>query len=133
MNNYEYSDNSLEKLKTCNVKLVALAYYALKTSPFDLIIASGHRNRTKQNYAFEKGYSKAKYGQSRHNDYPSRAIDIYPYINGRLVNGDYQGDLEKIKLMGKHILRCARDLNIKIKWGGHFDNFKDYPHFELLD
>lgn len=128
---FQFSENSKKRLKTCNSKLQVLLNFALKTSNIDFTVACGYRGKEEQEKAYEKGLSKAKFGQSKHNVKPSMAVDIYPY-DGRMCNGDKKEDIEKFKELADHIKKCANRLQIKIKWGGDFKSFKDLPHWELV-
>lgn len=133
MSKYKYSRKSLERLKTCDKKIRNLMIFALENSKFDITIACGFRSDIDQQLAFQQGKSKAKWGESKHNTFPSKAIDIYPYSQRRMCNGDKEGDIEKIKELSEHIKECAKKLDINIKWGGDWKNFKDYPHWELVE
>lgn len=65
--------------------------------------------------------SNARPGESKHNVYPSNALDVaFKQPSGRL---DWSNDLFD-KLAAIMIRRGA-------KWGGNFKKNKDRPHFEL--
>jgi hypothetical protein len=51
----------------------------LDVSPIDFKILCGHREEKEQNEAFNKGNSKLKWPQSKHNSLPSLAVDIAPF------------------------------------------------------
>jgi peptidoglycan L-alanyl-D-glutamate endopeptidase CwlK len=81
------------------------------------------------------GNSKVKWPNSKHNSKPSRAVDIAPYINGKLSWKD-----EDCVALSKHILGVASRLGVPLRWGGDFnmdgDKTKydawDKPHYELV-
>lgn len=122
---YKWSKASLAKLKTCDERIQALADMMLARSDFDLTITCGHRGEKEQQDAFDKGTSKAKFGQSKHNNLPSLAIDICPYP----INWDAKD--ERWQQMALNAMWCAGRLGFEIVWGGSFKSFKDMPHFEL--
>lgn len=122
---YKWSNTSLAKLKTCDERLQAMADMMLSRSEFDLTITCGHRGEKEQQDAFDKGTSKAKFGQSKHNNLPSLAIDICPYP----INWDDKD--ERWRKMALNAMWCAGRLGFEIVWGGDFKSIKDMPHFEL--
>ncbi len=60
-------------------------------------------------------------GQSLHNDYPSRAIDI------AFKNKD--GSLAWDLIHFKNFADCIKQYGAH--WGGDWNGFKDYPHYEI--
>ena len=97
----------------------------LERSPFDLTITSGYRTEKEQNEAFESGKSRAKFGQSKHNVFPSKAVDIVPLS----INWDSKDP--RWQEMALNAMWCAGRLGFEIAWGGNFKSIKDMPHFEL--
>jgi peptidoglycan L-alanyl-D-glutamate endopeptidase CwlK len=119
-----FSANSLLTLETCDPRLQKLFREVIKHR--DCIIICGHRNKEDQEEAFRQGKSKSHYGQSKHNFYPSCAVDVMPYpINWEDLNGlrEFAGFVQGI----------AAIMGIEIRWGGHFKGFFDGPHYELTD
>ena len=122
---YKWGKSSLNNLKSCDKRLQDLANMMLARSDFDLTITCGFRGEAEQNDAFNRGVSKARFGQSKHNTFPSQAIDIVPYpINWDTTDRRWQE-------MALNAMWCAGRLNIKIRWGGTFKKLADYPHFEI--
>lgn len=119
----KFSKNSLLRLSTCDIRLVHLCEEVIKD--YDFTVLCGYRNEEDQNKAFKEGKSKAKWGQSKHNTYLSKAVDLAPYPI------DWN-DVERFKELGTRMKKVAADKNIKIKWGGDW-KMRDYPHFELVD
>lgn len=120
-----FSKKSLERLGTCDPELVRLFTEIIKE--FDCTVLCGHRGREDQEKAFEEGRSKARFGQSKHNSSPSKAVDVMPYP----INWN---DSEGLADFAGFVLTKAEDLGIKIRWGGHFKGgFFDGPHYELED
>ena len=63
-----------------------------------------------------------KFGTSKHNLLPSKAIDI-AFVDKAGAHWDVQMFRDFAKLIGRK--------NRNIKWGGKFPTFIDNPHFEL--
>ena len=113
-------------------------------SSIDFGVSEGFRSIKKQKEYFDKGLSKID-GVSRlgkHNYFPSRAVDIYPYINRR---ADWSE--EHLSYIAGVIMATAKTLLIngliiyELRWGGNWDmdgeilrdqSFDDRPHFELI-
>jgi peptidoglycan L-alanyl-D-glutamate endopeptidase CwlK len=114
----KFSKKSLEELNTCDTDLIKLMCEAIKI--YDFTVTCGHRNEADQNKAFEENNSKFKWPLSKHNSYPSRAVDCAPYPI------DYD-DRERFKFFRGIVYGIASQLGIKlnktIQW--------DLPHFEL--
>ena len=119
------SKRSLDRLCTCNSKLIALFTHAIDNSPVDFTILEGFSDKERQNKLFDEGKSQLKFPHGNHNKYPSKAVDIAP------VPIDWT-DIDKFKELAGYIKGEAIHLGIGIKWGGDWKSFKDYPHWELV-
>jgi len=82
-----FSQKSLGKLDTCDIKLQRLFKEVIKIT--DCTIIEGHRTRERQAILFNDGKSKVRTG--KHNESPSQAVDValWPIlkigINGPLI------------------------------------------------
>ena len=126
-----FSKRSAENLNSCHADLIRLFMEIIKY--YDCTILSGFRNEQEQN-ALYPDYSKVKFPNSKHNRYPSRAVDVAPFPI------DWE-DRNRFYHFGGFVVAVAAILGIPIKWGGDWDgdlnwkdqNFHDLPHFELKD
>ena len=136
----KFGESSLNKLSTCHPDIQKVMNEAIKL--FDFTILYGYRNPQEQMELYKVGRKLNDKGvweivgktvtnldgtakKSKHNYKPSKAIDIAPYPI------DWN-DIERFKVMSLVVLKCAKDLNIKLEWGGSW-TMRDYPHFELKD
>lgn len=127
-----FSKRSLEKLGTCSQDLQNICYEVIKH--FDFSVVCGHRNKADQDAAFKAGNSKLQFPNSKHNSYPSKAIDIIPYPV------DYKDERAFYYLAGL-MKMVAIAQGKRLRWGGDWNgdnNFKDNKfndlgHFELED
>lgn len=127
-----FSAKSISSLASCDPRLRAIAEEAIHD--FDFSVICGHRGREAQDQAVRLGFSKALFPNSKHNAYPSKAMDLIPYPAG------YK-DAEKMKELAKHILLVAENQGVKIRWGGDWnmngtsddERFIDMPHFEIME
>ena len=127
-----FSQTSKDNLATAEEPLQRLFNRVIKK--FDCSVICGHRGREEQEKAFREGKSQARFGQSKHNHYPSRAVDVVPYPI------DWE-DREYFARFAGYVQAVADDEGINIRWGGDWDmdnrsndeTFSDLPHFELMD
>ena len=120
------SKKSIDRLCTCNSKLIALFTHAIEGTPIDFTILEGFRDADRQNYLYESGKSLARFPQSKHNHYPSRAVDVAPFPI------DWE-DIDRFRELAGYIKGEAKLLGIRIIWGGDWKKFVDMPHWELAD
>lgn len=126
------SDQSIRKLATCDSRLQDIVREAIKIT--DLSVIHGHRTIEEQNVLFMNGKSKKKGGTSKHNEYPSMAVDLAPYPI------DW-GDRDRFFYLAGIIKASAHKLGIKIRLGADWNSddkfrnevFQDLGHFELVD
>ena len=125
---YKWSKKSSDLLATCDKRLQDLANMMLERSEFDLTITCGYRTKDEQEEAFNSGKSRAKFGKSKHNIFPSQAIDIVPCSP---INWD-KNDIRWWKMIAL-AYEVARIKNIKIRSGAFFTGLCDMPHIEIID
>lgn len=127
---YKFSAKSLSKLNNSKVhpKIKVLMNEAIKTSPIDFTIIETVRTTEQQKINVAKGVSKTM--KSRHIPLVNKsglceAIDIAPYPI------DWN-NIKRFVQLSEHIKKVAKQLNIKIEYGGDWKSFKDYPHYQLI-
>ena len=131
----KFSNKSDLALDTCHPLLQELFRAVIKEQ--DCTIIEGHRTRRRQNQLFEQGLSEKKWPYGKHNTMPSQAADVGPYIWGRGIPWDHQDHFYKF---AEVVLAKAKELKIRIRWGGDWDGdgdfkdqkFNDLSHYELL-
>jgi len=127
----EYSENSKRLLRGCDDRLALLFYNVIHWT--DITIIAGFRGQILQDRWYAEGKSKVMYPNSKHNTYPSRAVDWAPYPI------DW-ADTERFVFVAGRMFQIADQMGIKIRWGGDWDsdgrqideNFRDYGHVELV-
>ena len=135
---YKFGKTSLERLSTCDDRLQNLFMIAISRSPVDFGIAEGHRTIARQKKLYDEGKSKIDgvTRKGKHNYSPSRAVDVYAWVNGKA-----SWDKKHLILIAGVVLACAKEARIDIRWGGNWDgdgeiisdqNFIDLPHYELI-
>ncbi len=128
----EFSPASASNLMSCDSRLVRLFCEVVKH--FDCTVISGHRARAEQNEYYRTGRSQLQYPDSKHNSYPSLAVDVAPYpINW--------ADLDRFYFFGGFVMGVAAKIGVHVRFGGDWSmdtqvndqTFNDLVHFELVD
>lgn len=130
----KFSAYSLNQLSTCDPRIQRICNEAIKY--FDFKVNEGHRGKADQDEAVATGASKTPWPTSKHNSYPSRAVDIVPYP---IDWTDAEKPHLRFAFMMGVIKVCADQLGIKIRFGMDWnrnldprdEDFIDLPHFEL--
>lgn len=131
----EFSLKSNDKLNTCHPLLQALFREVVKDD--DCTIIEGHRAKARQNQLFSEGKSKLQWPNGKHNTMPSMAVDVGPCFPGKGI--PWKEPAQFYFFAGK-VIGKARQLGIKLRWGGDWDGdndvmdqrFNDLVHFEFL-
>lgn len=134
----KFGNTSFSRLSTCHLDLQTLFYEVVRS--YDCTVLEGHRNEADQNAAFERGDSKLKWPDGKHNSQPSMAVDVAPYplpswgsSNEFIYFAGYvMGIAQRLFDEGKmtHRVRYGGDWNQNHRISD--DGFKDYVHFELV-
>jgi len=105
-----FGSTSQGRLSECDDLIQIVCYDAIQVVDFSII--TGHRGKAEQNAKYPK-YSKVKWPNSKHNSFPSKAIDIAPYIKPYgAIYGNTQ-DIEKITQLRNVSKREANDFILK--------------------
>lgn len=137
-NVYRYSENSLGNLQTCHGELQLIVLEMSRK--WDCTVVCGTRTLAEQQEAYDNGASKLKPGESKHNRYPSDAIDIVPYIATKAWAKGKDLTPKIYKEFANDFFAVAEKYNIKIRWGGDWDmdgdssdqSFMDFAHYERV-
>ena len=142
---FKFSQNSKNELATMEPQLSNVFYYALSISDVDFGISKGHRLIQTQKELYAQGRTKpgpivtnvdGVKNLSNHNFQPSRAGDIYAFVNRRVTY-----DQKYMMYLGGVIMAAAKVKNVPIRWGANWDgdgiiytdhNLRDAPHFEMI-
>lgn len=128
-----FSRISRERLLTCDSRLIAVCSDAIQY--YDFSVICGHRTTEEQDKLYAQGRTEPgpivtnlRGGQSRHNQYPSPAVDLAPWLPG---HGIAWHDESLFHELYGVILVCAKRRGIEIEWGGKWRTFVDRPHFQV--
>lgn len=137
-----FSKRSMDQLQTCDYRLQRLFLSVILQ--YDCTVIQGHRPIQEQLHLYATGKSKVKRG--KHNESPSLAVDVAPYIHGRGIpwpkpqTTTYVKDVCQFYDFAGFVRGVASEMGIPIRWGGDWDRdnnlldqtFDDLVHFELI-
>ena len=129
---YYLSRRSWGRLRTCHEYLQTLLREAVGSSPVDFMVIEGHRTKEKQDAAYRAGKSGLQWPRSKHNQTPSLAVDIAPYVDGKA-----SWDWDHYHPLADHLketwgrLKDEGKVEGDLIWGGDWKSFQDGPHWEL--
>jgi peptidoglycan LD-endopeptidase CwlK len=134
----KFSQTSLDRLKTCHRDLQVLFNHVILE--YDCLIVCGQRGEKEQNDAFDKGHSKLRFPNSKHNSSPSMAVDVVPYEQGidwgKLQSAHFAGYVKGIADQLYRIGTIKHHIRFGIDWNSNNDiddtTFWDANHFELI-
>lgn len=132
---YAFSSRSLSKLNSCHSDLILLMTEALADPecPSDMSVLEGFRDEERQNQMVEDGKSQLPWPRSRHNSFPSMAVDVAPYVGGISWDWTYYYPLaDHIKTVWQRLQMDGKTTGqYDLEWGGDWTSFKDGPHWQL--
>jgi peptidoglycan L-alanyl-D-glutamate endopeptidase CwlK len=136
---FSFGKTSRTRLATCHPDIKAVLNKAIGMSSIDFTVVCGSRDRADQDEAFNNGKSSVQWPNSKHNGFPSTAVDIAPYWPGQGIVWHRRNEF--IFLAG-FICGIAAEMGIEMRWGGNWDqdqeiitdqNLIDLPHLELVN
>lgn len=113
---------SEKALQGVHPDLVKVVRRAAELSDLDFIVTEGLRSMARQRQLVAKGASKTY--RSRH--LTGHAVDVAMKVGGRI-----RWDWQLYEKFSKFMKQAARELGVKITWGGDWTSFKDGPHYQL--
>ena len=133
---FSFGQRSARELATVDPILRAVLEEAIQI--IDFTVVEGHRDRGTQNKFYELGRSKVQWPKSKHNTYPSRAVDVAPFP---IEWTDHRKDQARFYLLCGIIYAISVKHGVKLRFGADWDgdfNFKDQTfddlaHIEILD
>lgn len=119
---YTLGARSKARLKGVHPELVKVVERAIEITTVDFTVLEGLRTPERQKALYEAGASQTLNG--RH--ITGHAVDL-----GAWVDNEVRWDWPLYHKIAAAMLEAARELNVKIVWGGSWAKFRDGPHFEL--
>jgi len=148
-----FGQRSRENLETCTHDIQLVLNKAIEIVDFSVVC--GHRGEQAQNKAYTEGRSTKQWPNSNHNQFPSPAVDIWPYYPGQDWKAEIwltdvavmeairemdtlkaQKALETIKrwhtLIGT-VIGIGHAMGVPLRSGGDWDRDFRYDDHRLVD
>ncbi len=134
-----FTDTSAERLGSCRPELQNLFYLIVER--YNCTILQGHRDEATQNEYFDDGKSEVQWPDSKHNVFPSMAVDVAPWPIPPNWGAEHWKDMVKFYEFAAIVRYEAIRMGLDIRWGGDWDGdgdyrdqkFDDLVHFELVE
>lgn len=118
------SANSLAKLNGVHPDLVKVVKRAIEITERDFVVTEGLRNITRQKALYNQGATRTM--NSRH--LTGHAVDLVPIDETGKITWEWEPYYFEVE---KAMKAAAKELGVKIEWGGDWKSFKDGPHYQL--
>ena len=146
--NFKFGKRSLDILDRVHPDIRAVALRAIAISEIDFAVVQGLRTQEEQYKLFGQGRTRAqlraagvpeRFSQpnlpvvtktTKSNHMSGRAIDVAPYVNGK-IEWDDNGRKGYWPKIASAMKTAAHQIGVKLVWGGDWKTFVDRPHFEL--
>jgi len=127
---FKLGKNSINNLAGVDGRLIAIADLAIELTNIDFGVPSTGGLRTEEDQAklFADGVSKADGVNNKSYHQSGKAMDVYAYVDGKA-----SWDKLHLAVIASAMLQASAQLGYKLKWGGLWKSWQDYPHFELKD
>ena len=119
---FKLSEKSLQRLSGVHPDLQAVVKRAIEITPVDFLVIEGLRTKARQAYLLDAGKSRTM------NSYhlTGHAVDIAP-----IVDVQVSWAWKHYYPLDDAMMESAKELNVKITWGGSWKTFPDGPHFQI--
>ena len=127
---FKLGKNSINNLAGVDGRLIAIADLAIELTNIDFGIPSTGGLRTTEDQAklYEAGVSQADGVNNKSYHQSGKAMDVYAYVDGKA-----SWDKLHLAVIASAMLQASAQLGYKLKWGGLWKSWQDYPHFEIKD
>lgn len=129
---FVFSQRSLNNLQGVHPKLVAVMTKVLEYSEYDFVVTEGVRSYERQVQLKNEGKSKTlKSYHLKQDDGYGHAVDVAALVPGANGKSTVSWDLKYYTKINEAVQRAAKELGVKITWGGSWKTFVDSPHFQI--
>jgi len=126
---FKLSNRSKERRDGVDPRLIDISDLAIQITVIDFGIPryGGKRTSLDQRELYNAGNSKCDGYKKRSKHQEGLALDFYAFVGGQA-----SWNTEHLAMVAAAFLQAASILGHKLRWGGLWKGFKDYPHVELI-
>lgn len=110
-----FGKGSLEELSSVEYPLQAVCFRALQLTAVDFSVVEGRRKVERQIELVKQGKSRTY--DSKH--ILGRAVDLVPYINGKLDWSTW----DNFYVLAEYMSVAAEELGVILRWGGYWSSY----------
>lgn len=127
---YKLSERSKKNREGVDPRLIEISNLAIQITDIDFghPSDSGLRTAARQRDLFLDGKSQCDGYEIESFHQTGKALDFYAFVNGKASWDEYH-----LAMVAAAFLQAASLLGYKLRWGGLWKGFKDYPHVQLVD
>jgi len=150
----KYSERSQLAFESLDMRLQRILLYIKNVLEIDHSVLEGHRTKETQDKYYRQvpKITNLKWPNSKHNTFPSKAVDVVPYVRIEGKRGGIHWHDKDIRVKEDYYKEMVRFATVfqmvglllfqtKITWGGDWDNdyslmderWRDYPHLQIDD
>ena len=131
---YQWGNLSKKRMDGVNEILIECATRALEMSEHDMTIPwmGGHRTAEEQNKIFKDGASQKDGFNSLSYHQTGNALDVIPVVGKYANDKGFRHYAKCMFIAWQKIIREGRDQGYTLEWGGHWQNFIDVPHWQIV-
>ena len=118
------SERDIKRLEGVDAMLVQVVKRASEISTYSFMVVEGMRTLETQKKYVAQGKSQTL--RSRH--LIGQAVDLAPVESGTIDWNNSKGQFDAV---AKAMKQAAKELGVKITWGGDWVRFVDKPHFQI--
>lgn len=138
-----FSKRSINNLNGIHPTLICVLEEAIKNTPIDFTVVEGVRTTKRQQELYSQGrtakgsvvtYADGVIKKSNHqkkNDGFGYAVDIYPFVNGRVYVTEKE-TVAFLRVIIDHIKKVAKKEGVNVNFGIDWKKPFDPPHLELV-
>lgn len=119
---FQLSERSRERLKGVHPNMVRIVERSMELTDIDFMITEGLRTREQQAKYFKAGRSQTM--NSKH--LTGHAVDVAVLVDGVLT-----WEWKYYEQLSKYFKQAAKELGIKMTWGGDWKTLRDGPHYQI--
>jgi|TARA_R100001480_G_scaffold2629_6_gene7358 peptidoglycan L-alanyl-D-glutamate endopeptidase CwlK len=125
---YHLGHKSKSHLEGVDSRIEEIIVLALKITRIDFGIpkSGGLRTAEQQLDLYNKGLSRCDGYSLKSYHQSSLAFDVYAYIDGKA-----SWNRNHLTTVATALLQAASQLGYPLTWGGNWESWQDYPHFQL--
>lgn len=131
---FKFGERSTGRMQGVNPILIQCASVALAKSKHDMTIpkSGGLRSPDDQNILFKKGYSQKDGFDKKSYHQSGNALDVVPVVGGYANDRAFRHFAGKMFSAWQGIIAAGDHQGNTLEWGGHWQNFIDVPHFQIV-